>query len=109
MRPIFSTLFKFNNAPADFPIAGGHQRIDAAGSGGVRIRIYYDDLGAFAFPLPPLAEQARVLAVLDAGVTEIETLEHYLAALQKQKRGLMQKLLTGQWRVPTSKGDSLDE
>ena len=82
---------------------------EAAGSGGVRIRIYYDDLGAFAFPLPPLAEQARVLAVLDAGVTEIETLEHYLAALQKQKRGLMQKLLTGQWRVPTNKGDSLDE
>ncbi len=73
---------------------------EAAGSGGVRIRIYYDDLGAFAFALPPLAEQARVLAVLDAGVAEIETLERYLAALQKQKRGLMQKLLTGQWRVP---------
>lgn len=71
---------------------------EAAGSGGVRIRIYYDDLGAFAFALPPLVEQARVLAVLDAGVAEIETLERYLAALKKQKRGLMQKLLTGQWR-----------
>lgn len=35
---------------------------EAAGSGGVRIRIYYNDLGAFAFPLPPSAEQARVLA-----------------------------------------------
>ena len=74
---------------------------EAAGSGGVRIRIYYDDLAAFVFPLPPLAEQARVLAVLDAGVTEIETLEHYLAALKTQKRGLMQKLLTGQWRAPS--------
>lgn len=73
---------------------------EAAGSGGVRIRIYYDDLGAFAFALPPLSEQARVLAVLDAGVAEIEILERYLAALQRQKRGLMQKLLTGQWRVP---------
>ncbi len=72
---------------------------EAAGSGGVRIRIYYDDLGAFAFPLPPLAEQARDLAVFDAGVVEIETLERYLAALHKQKRGLMQKLLTGQWRI----------
>ncbi len=72
---------------------------EAAGSGGVRIRIYYDDLGAFAFPLPPVIEQARVLTVLDAGVTEIETLERYLAALKKQKRGLMQKLLTGQWRM----------
>ena len=72
---------------------------EAAGSGGVRIRIYYDDLGAFAFPIPPLAEQARVLAALDAAAAEIETLEHYLAALKQQKRGLMQKLLTGQWRV----------
>jgi type I restriction enzyme S subunit len=72
---------------------------EAAGSGGMRIRMYYDDLTAFAFPLPPLPEQLRVLAVLDAGVTEIETLERYLAALKTQKRGLMQKLLTGQWRV----------
>ena len=73
---------------------------EAAGSGGVRIRIYYDDLGAFAFPLPSLAEQERVLAVLDAGVSEIKTLQRYLAALKTQKHGLMQKLLTGQWRVP---------
>lgn len=75
---------------------------EAAGSGGVRIRIYYDDLGAFAFPLPSLAEQERVLAVLDAGVSEIETLQRYLAALKTQKHGLMQKLLTGQWRVKTT-------
>ncbi len=73
---------------------------EAAGSGGVRIRIYYDDLAAFTFPLPSLEEQKRVLSVLDAGVTEIETLEHYLVAIKTQKRGLMQKLLTGQWRVP---------
>jgi type I restriction enzyme, S subunit len=79
---------------------------EVAGSGGVRIRIYYDDLAAFAFPLPPLAEQRRLLAALDAGVAEIETMEHYLAALKTQKRGLMQKLLTGQWRVKAAKTDA---
>lgn len=79
---------------------------EAAGSGGVRIRIYYDDLAAFSFPLPPVPEQVRVLAVLDAAVTEIETLERYLAALKKQKRGLMQKLLTGQWRAKTAEAAS---
>lgn len=78
------------------------RHFEAAGSGGVRIRIYYDDLGAFAFPLPPVAQQLRVLAALDAAKAEIETLESYLAALQQQKRGLMQKLLTGQWRVKPS-------
>ena len=72
---------------------------EAAGSGGVRIRIYYDDLAAFIFPLPPLPEQVLVLAVVDAAVAEIESLERYLAALKIQKRGLMQKLLTGQWRI----------
>lgn len=74
---------------------------EAAGSGGVRIRIYYDDLGAFSFWLPEPDVQQRVVALLDACAAEIETLERYRAALQKQKRGLMQKLLTGQWRVRT--------
>lgn len=78
------------------------RHFEAAGSGGVRIRIYYDDLGAFAFPLPPVAQQLRVLAALDAAKAEIQTLESYLAALQQQKRGLMQKLLTGQWRIKPS-------
>ncbi|MBK8118669.1 MAG: hypothetical protein IPK39_05160 [Sulfuritalea sp.] len=44
-----------------------------------------------------------MLAVLDTAVAEIATLERYLAALKKQKRGLMQKLLTGEWRVNPSK------
>lgn len=79
-----------------------NRHFEAAGSGGVRIRIYYDDLGAFAFSLPPLAQQLRVLAALDASKAEIETLESYLAALRQQKRGLMQKLLTGQWRIQPS-------
>ena len=79
---------------------------DAAGSGGVRIRIYYADLAAFAFPLPSLVEQQRVLAVLDAGAAEIETLARYVAALKTQKRGLMQKLLTGQWRVKAAETDA---
>ena len=74
---------------------------EAAGSGGVRIRIYYDDLGAFTFPLPSLEKQRRLIKWLDASVGEIETLERYVNALKKQKRGLMQKLLTGQWRVNT--------
>lgn len=72
---------------------------ESAGSGGVRVRIYYDDLGAFAIPLPALEEQKRIVELLDTCVTEIKTLTRYLAALQVQKRGLIQKLLTGKWRV----------
>jgi type I restriction enzyme, S subunit len=39
--------------------------------------------------------------VLDAAMLELEKLRRYSEALQKQKRGLMQKLLTGQWRIKT--------
>lgn len=72
---------------------------DVAGSGSVRVRIYYDDLAAFAFPLPSVEEQRRVVEVLDTSMAEIDALTKYTEALRRQKRGLMQKLLTGQWRV----------
>jgi type I restriction enzyme S subunit len=73
---------------------------DVAGSGSVRVRIYYDDLAAFSFPLPRIEEQHRIVELLDTAVAEIAVLTKYAQALRRQKRGLMQKLLTGQWRLP---------
>ena len=49
--------------------------------------------------LPPLPEQRRIAAVLNTADREIDLLEQQLAALREQKKGLMQKLLTGQIRV----------
>ncbi|CAJ3219537.1 restriction endonuclease subunit S [Burkholderia pseudomallei] len=72
----------------------------AAGNGSVRVRIYYNDLAAFALATPSLDEQRRIVALLDTAVCEIETLSRYVISLRRQKRGLMQKLLTGDWRVP---------
>lgn len=51
-------------------------------------------------PLPPLDEQRQISAVLDEAKREINLLKAKAEALKTQKRGLMQKLLTGQWRVP---------
>jgi type I restriction enzyme S subunit len=70
-----------------------------AGSGGVRVRIYYEDLRNFVLELPPVAEQARIVEALDTGRREISILEQQRDALATQKRGLMQKLLTGEWPV----------
>lgn len=75
----------------------GH--FELAGNGSVRVRIYYDDLGTFAFRLPPINIQKRIVAFLDAIAREIALLYLQVEALRKQKRGLMQKLLTGQWRL----------
>lgn len=49
--------------------------------------------------LPPLDEQKRLAQIFGAMDLIIEKEILQLAALKIQKRGLMQKLLTGQWRV----------
>lgn len=50
-------------------------------------------------PVPPFKEQERIAAALTAAKEEVRLLDKQAAALQRQKRGLMQKLLTGEWRV----------
>ena len=50
-------------------------------------------------PLPSLKEQHHIADVLSNADEEIKTLERKLSALEKQKWGLMQKLLTGEVRV----------
>jgi type I restriction enzyme S subunit len=75
------------------------QFVDGAGSGSVRVRISFSDLAALKLALPPLEEQRRIAAILNACDRELDLLRRRLAALKRQKRGLMQKLLTGQIRV----------
>lgn len=70
-----------------------------AGSGGVRIRIYFDDLGMLGLPIPELDEQRRIGAVFETVDGEIECLERLLVAHQRQKHALVQQLLTGKRRV----------
>lgn len=54
-----------------------------------------------SFPIPHAKEeQAKISRFLDTCDQEIELLKQKLTALQEQKKGLMQRLLTGQVRVP---------
>lgn len=50
---------------------------------------------------PPLEEQRAIAAVLETADKELISLEEKLEALRQQKKGLMQRLLTGQVRVKT--------
>ena len=50
-------------------------------------------------PVPSLEEQKRIVAVLSEADREIELLKQQIATLKEQKKGLMQKLLTGEVRV----------
>lgn len=74
--------------------------INSGGSGSVRQRTYYDDLAALKLPLPELDEQKAIAAVLNTARADLAATEREIEAVTLQKRGLMQKLLTGEWRVP---------
>jgi len=50
-------------------------------------------------PLPPLAEQNQIAKVLDTATLEISDLQSSLNFLKKEKKALMQQLLTGKRRV----------
>lgn len=50
-------------------------------------------------PLPSLEEQKQITEILKSAQNEIELLKQLLEKYKSQKRGLMQKLLTGEWRV----------
>ncbi len=73
--------------------------VSIAGSGSVRVRIYFDALGLLSFPLPTIAEQTRIATFLNACQREIDLLTTQLEVLKQQKRGMMQKLLTGEIRT----------
>lgn len=70
--------------------------IHAAGSGSVRVRIYYRDLARMTVPLPPISEQQKVAAVLDGLDAEIAKLLSLAAQFRVQRRGLMQRLFQGE-------------
>lgn len=76
-----------------------HQFVNRSGGGSVRVRIYFSDLAELPLNLPPLPEQKAIAAVLNTQDREIELLRQKLDALRRQKKGLMQQLLTGKVRV----------
>lgn len=76
--------------------------INSGGSGSVRQRTYYEDLAALKLPLPELDEQKVIAAVLNTARDDLAATEREIEAVTLQKRGLMQKLLTGEWRVSTT-------
>jgi type I restriction enzyme, S subunit len=62
-----------------------------------------DDFFNCKVPLPPSDEQRAIAAALSTAKKEIELFDSKIDALTLQKRGLMQKLLSGEWRVNVDK------
>ena len=68
-------------------------------------QVSFQDFCSIKLPFPPIEEQQAIASMLDHAEREISMLRDQVVAFKKQKRGLMQKLLTGQWCVsaPTTK------
>jgi len=75
------------------------ERIRKSAQGSVRETVSFTDFGAIKFPLPSLEQQREIASTLNTARREIDLLKNQLEAFRRQKRGLMQKLLTGKWRV----------
>ena len=63
------------------------------------VHLQVKDLLSIKISLPPLAEQHAIAEILTTSEREIAAHKMLLAALQSQKKGLMQVLLTGKLRV----------
>jgi type I restriction enzyme, S subunit len=60
----------------------------------------FDDFKRRKIMLPPKVEvQKSIVEILETAANEVKLQEQKLAALQQEKKGLMQKLLTGEVRV----------
>lgn len=74
-------------------------RVNTSASVARRGSLRWNEFAKLPIPLPPLEEQIEISAALDTAQLEIDLLKKQAEAYRKQKRGLMQKLLTGEWRV----------
>lgn len=64
-----------------------------------RLNITSNDFMNMPLPYPPIKEQEKIANILIESYKEIQLLSSKLEKLKEQKKGLMQKLLTGQIRV----------
>lgn len=65
-----------------------------------RKRLYWDSFAPIGCILPPIEEQHKIAAILTTQDKVIELKEKRLAEKQRQKKYLMQQLLTGKKRLP---------
>lgn len=68
------------------------------------LNLNVDDFFGCKVPIPPRKEQEKIAAALTAAKSELALLDKQIESLTRQKRGLMQKLLTGEWRVNVGAG-----
>jgi type I restriction enzyme S subunit len=97
------TLLKINNITSSyylyFYLKLNEPRLMSLRVGSGLPNIQKKDVYKFEIQLPSFNEQHKITEVLFSAQQEIDLLKQLLSKYQTQKRGLMQKLLTGEWRI----------
>jgi type I restriction enzyme S subunit len=75
------------------------KRISLSAQGSVRETVSFGDFASISIGIPALANQQIVARALSAAKAELLLLDREIEVIARQKRGLMQNLLTGEWRV----------
>lgn len=95
IKPIDDSFYKYYFKSFDFI---GHLAVAVIGIRDGK-QISFDDFCVLRLPYPPIEEQKQIAAILSYADKEVKLHEQKLGILQQQKKGLMQKLLTGEVRV----------
>ena len=90
-----SYVFRYLTTPAGI----ASLTLASPGGAGRNKTLGLSALANITLPLPPLAEQQKISQILDAVDAKLQVLETKHSAVKSLKRGLMEKLLTGEWRV----------
>ena len=78
----------------------GRRQLNKLGQGDSIVHIHAEDLKKVKIPLPPLPEQEKIAEILSCWDEAIEKVSSLISLKEKQKKGLMQRLLTGKTRLP---------
>lgn len=79
-----------------------YKSLESLASGSGSKRLHPEEFFNIKIELPDLSTQTAIARYLNALREEIGLLDKSLDAIKRQKRGLMQKLLTGEWLVPVT-------
>ncbi|EOD9427442.1 restriction endonuclease subunit S [Vibrio harveyi] len=78
----------------------GQKQIWNLQAGGNREGLNFQQIRSFKIPVFSIEEQCSIVEILSTVSDKLNLLETQKAETQQLKKGLMQKLLTGEWRVP---------
>ncbi|MEL4424852.1 restriction endonuclease subunit S [Shewanella indica] len=84
----------------------GQKQIWNLQAGGNREGLNFQQIRSFRIPVLTVEEQCSIVEILSTVSDKLNLLEQQKVETQKLKKGLMQKLLTGEWRVPVEETEA---